>query len=148
MPTLVKLNSNWADEMDVDGFCITLDNQEQVKQKLKENFIAYTLYNISEKDLNLSPEDLQIYKEAKRKYKPCTVTISKATEEFLLVQEIEVCIGTNEELIFDGFDHYLEEHTIEEITQEEYQTIKKLFGEKYGQAPRLKEKNNVTFKVV
>lgn len=50
---------------------------------------------------------------------------------------MSVCIGTNEEIEYDDFDMYLEEHDIQEITDEEYKTIEKLFGKKYGHAPDL-----------
>lgn len=39
MPTLIKIDSNWADEMDVSGFRITQDSKEKVIEKLKMSYI-------------------------------------------------------------------------------------------------------------
>lgn len=138
MPTLVKLNTNWADEMDIEGFVITLDSKEKVMEMLKHDYMQRTIYD-NIKKVEMSAEDLKIYNEAQKRYKPCTITISKKSAEMLLQEPIEICVGTNQEIGFDNFKAYLDEHKIQEISNEEYETLKKLLGESYANAPRFND---------
>lgn len=140
MPTLIKFDSNWADEMDVSGFLITKDSKEKAIEQLKQNYMQQT-FDVKVVDLN--PEELKNFLKAKQNYKACTVNISKKDSQDLLNIPITMCVGTNEEIDFDNFDMYLGEHTIEEITEEEYKTIERLFGTNYGHAPDLSNYSHV-----
>ena len=144
MPTLINFDSNWADEMDVSGFLITKDSPEKVIEQLKHNYMQQTF---DESEVNLSPEELKLFKEAQKKYKPFTVTISKEDEQKLLNLPITMGIGTNEDIDFDDFEMFLGEHSIEEITEEEYKTIEKLFGTRYGHAPDVSDYSRLTIVV-
>ena len=85
--------------------------------------------------MDITEEDLQKYKKACYNYKKSTqITISEKDVKKLLSGSVTIGIGTNEELEYEDFDQYLDECEIMEISNEEYQTIKKLFGEKYGHA--------------
>lgn len=148
MPTLIKLSSNWADEMDIEGFFITNDSKDQILKRMKEIYMQKAVENISISDLDLEPKDSTAYAQAKRAYKPYTLNLSQEVADMLLEQPIEGSIGTNEELQFENFDHYQAEHTIEEISQEEYQIIEKRFGTQFGHAPRLEDYSNITINIV
>lgn len=148
MPTLVKLSSNWADEMDIDGFLITLDSKEIVIAKMKNIYMQQTIESVSISLLDLEPKYSTEYQKAKSAYKAYTLNISKEVESMLLDQSLERCIGTNEDLYFDNFDHYLLQHTIEEISDIEYEIIKKRFGLEYGHSPNLSNYSSLTINVI
>lgn len=78
---LVKQNENWADEMDLEGFFIT------------------------------TQEDFNGHLSEAKKAIPFTI-----------------CIGTNEEVEYTRFADYANSFKVESITEDEYQTLKKLFG--------------------
>lgn len=146
MPTLVKIDSNWADEMDIQGFIITLDSKEKVMDMLKHDYMQRTIFS-NIKEVEMSPEDFKIYTEAQKRFKRCTVTISEKSAKMLLEKPIEICVGTNQEIQFDSFESYMYEHKIKEVTIEEYETIKKLFGESYSNYPSFNDED-ITIKIV
>lgn len=148
MPTLVKMSSNYADEFDVEGFFISLDSKEQIIDMMKHNYMQQVLDRVDINNLDISDEEMKLYDIARWKNKACTIHISKDGMSELLAQSLTVGFGTNEDLHFEDFDHYVAEHTIEEITKDEFDTIQKLFGRKYGHAPDFSPYSRITIKVI
>lgn len=147
MPTLVKLASNYADEFDVEGFCIMKETKEEVIEMMKHSYMQQTFDNANIYDLDVSEEDIKAYMNLNKKNKTCTIHISRDDAEVLLGEPIEDSFGTNEALKFEDFDHYFSEHELKEITIEEFETVKKLFGMTYGHAPNFNGYGKVTIKV-
>lgn len=83
---LVKWDSNWADEMDVEGFAMLEKSEADKLKKTLKNF----------------------------------------------KREFTVCIGTNEEIDYEKGSDMLDELEFKKISEEEYKTVKKLFGTSGG----------------
>ena len=83
---LVKWDSNWADEMDVEGFAIL--------EKADADRLKKTLKNFK--------------------------------------RQFTICIGTNEEIDYEQGSDMLDELEFKKISEEEYKTVKKLFGTSGG----------------
>jgi len=47
-------------------------------------------------------------------------------------QGIEVYFGTNEQIIYEGFESYRRSFEVTELSDSDYETLKKLFGKSYG----------------
>lgn len=149
MPTLVKLSTNWADEMDIEGFFIWPENKEETINDFKQTYMRENLESIGIENLELSAEDLAKYEEADMLFESVTVNINQKNADMLLNRSVERYIGTNESIRFDNFSDYLNHHTFKEISQEEYDMINKLFGQSYGHNIDLGEDGvEVTFNIV
>jgi hypothetical protein len=133
MPTLIKLSTNWANEMDIEGFVLSMESKEQIIEKMKHHYLQIVIDGYwSVNDLHLNEEELTAFKKAERSYKEHTLYLKKSLINEMLKQEIEIGIGTNEEINFNGFEDYISQHNLTEISLEEYDTIKKLIGTSFG----------------
>ena len=43
MPTLIKLSTNWADEMDIEGFVLSMEPKEQIIEKMKHYYLQIVI---------------------------------------------------------------------------------------------------------
>lgn len=145
MPTLIKLSTNWADEMKIEGFILSLESKEQIIKKMKHHYLQIVLNGYWDvNDLEISEDELTAYKKAESSYKDYTLYLKKSVINEMLKQEIEIGIGTNEEINFNGFDDYISQYNLTEITLEEHETIKKLIGTCFGHYFEFEDYSNIT----
>lgn len=89
MKLLIEWETNWADEMDIQGFClIETESIKKIKNQIKEH--PYNKHNM------------------------------------------EICIGTNEEIYYDHVSEFISDLKFTHLTDNEYEVINKLFGERWG----------------
>ena len=106
MAVLVKFSDNWADEMDVKGFCI-YKSKEEFDEDLKEEIVDSAGIEDEEYDDFISGNYFW-YSHG---------------------------IGSNESLEYESFEDLYNKFSITEITDEEYDILHKYFGRSYGQFP-------------
>lgn len=103
---LVTYKGNWADEMDLFGYCIypeEKDFQEDVVDWLNDQGYEYKTFNeILEDD---SDEEFSFY------------------------------CGSNEEVCYDSVRDFIDAFTVEEISADEAETIQKRLGNSEGNYP-------------
>jgi|JI10StandDraft_1071094.scaffolds.fasta_scaffold66129_7 hypothetical protein len=58
--------------------------------------------------------------------------LEKAKKTFEEEETQEVYFGTNEQIIFEGFDDYERSFTVKDITDEEAKVLSKFLGNQYG----------------
>lgn len=103
---LLTANIDWADEFGCEMFGVFTDKQwEKLCEKTKALFKRFE--NPSEND----DEDEFGYSES---------------------GEVEACFGTNESLQFGSYKDWVGKFTKKEITKEQYDFLKKTFGQVYG----------------
>jgi len=104
---LVKFDSNYADEFDVEGFTIMSETEwEEHKAKVSAFF--------KKREQNFSFERGR----GRRPYD----------------DGVEVYFGTNEQIIYETLDCYLRSFKVQKISDEEIEVLKKFFGKevKFG----------------
>jgi len=101
---LVKFDSNYADEFDVEGFTIMSETEwEEHKAKVTAFF--------ERRDQTRQKDQWGNYRDG-----------------------VEVYFGTNEQIIYETLDCYLRSFKVQKISQEEIKVLKKFFGKevKFG----------------
>lgn len=98
---LVKYDSNYADEFDVEGF-IVMPQSEWLKH------ITGVEKHFQKWDSEHEPD-----RWGNR-------------------EGIEVYFGTNEQMIYEGFESYRRSFEVSELSDADYETLKRLFGKSYG----------------
>lgn len=105
---LLKYSNNYADEFDVEGFLVLSQSQwDEHKAKAAQRFEKVA--KAAKVDPNVS-EDSWLNRRAR---------------------EVSVGFGTNEEVTYYSIDDYLGSFVVKELTQEQYQVLKDLFGVHY-----------------
>jgi hypothetical protein len=148
---LVIFDDNYADEFDVEGFrvfpskedldrflsktedlCnkIVAEHKAKLDKKTREHY-RQMIGSITEDWKNLFHQD----KETARKksyywYEVFTKTENEYVEEKTRYSsvDIEVGFGTNEGFTYSGYEDYRRSLKIKELTDEQYQVLKELFG--------------------
>jgi hypothetical protein len=113
---LVKFKKCCADEFDVNGFTFVKD-EEELELLLVQTWLRDSWTDDFSKLWNASLEDLQ---DALKENADC---------------ETECYFGTNQYVVFENFQDYRSSFTTKEVTSEEYNSLVKLFGNKYGFLP-------------
>ena len=113
---LVKFESNYADEFDIEGFMVMSEADWEEHKKLAarkfENFAKL-------------PKDQY------------GRTITSYGER---VNGIEIFFGTNEQMIYETLDCYLRSFSLTEISDAEYATLDKFFkGVRFGMLPMFED---------
>lgn len=134
---LVKFNDNYADEFDVFGFAIYNSKEDFLLELYKTWLFEYLEsgncpkleFILQENDLDFDDffeeatiKDLEPYLEASDTYYQ-----EDSPREFYF--------GTNEEVIYESFDEFKNAFEIKDISKNEFNTIKNLFGDVYGVFP-------------
>ena len=113
---LVKFSKCYADEFYVNGFTFVKD-EEEFELLLVQTWLRDSWTDDFSNLWNASLEDLQDVLEENANY------------------ESEFYFGTNEYFVFENFQDYCSSFTTKEVTSEEYNSLVKLFGKKYGYLP-------------
>jgi hypothetical protein len=104
---LVTYSGNWADEMDLDGFCLIDADEWKAKKKRLRAWFA--------------PKE-KADKEAAEQAK------ASGSYYYSRDEHLTISVGTNEEVHYGSYDSWLGDFKERKLTEEEAATIKKLFG--------------------
>lgn len=120
MALLVRFDDNWADEIDVEGFAIYKTREEY--DEAMEDFLC---------------EKLEVEKEELRAHLEKVENEDDESEDDDDDFDESFCIyvGSNEDIEYYSISDFKNNFSIDEITDEEYETIAKLIGYRYGSFP-------------
>ncbi len=105
---LIKFRNNYADEFDVNGFVVLSESEWETHKKLA----AKRFDKVAQVAKNTKPD-------------PITGMIPYSIRKSL---EVRVYFGTNEDIVYNDLEDYLNSFTITELTSAQYETLKSLFG--------------------
>lgn len=113
---LLKFHCNYADEFDTEGFAVWDAPKWEAHKEAVAKFFD------KKKSLPKPRELPADYKD------PSYYEIRQEQREYEESQQVEVYFGTNESVYYSSLEDYLRCFTVSELSQEEYDTLKKLFG--------------------
>jgi len=138
---LIKMSADYADEFDVKAFIIC-NETDYLKNRKKTEDILDTFFevgNVTEEQFDkISSYNKYIEYPSKENKHGVIVTYEQYLKEpdkwnhKFRRKEYELGFGTNESLTFYSKEDYFSNLNIQEITEEEYLIIKKLFGTSFG----------------
>lgn len=139
---LIKMNANYAGEFDVNGFVAM--TEKEYEQSLKHTIKALESFFAKPEGTYEGKLTVEQFNKGRGRYTYATIDgkYREVTYEdylanpsqigqLLFPRTYERYFGTNEALQWESVQDYLSSLEITEISQEEYNTIDKLFGE-YG----------------
>src|SRR5579864_8481203 len=118
---LIKYDSNYADEFDVDGFVVWTQSKWEAHKAAVTTWFANRAKKRGEKP-ELPPHNDPKYWE-----------IYDQVRKFERGEEVERYFGTNEAVNYHSAEDYLRCFKTTEITAEEHEVLKRLFGEAWRQ---------------
>ena len=114
---LVKFDSNWADEFDVDGFVVWPESKWQAHKDAVTKWFENRAAKRGPKP-ELPPHN-----------DPTYWTIYDQVRKWERGEEVERYFGTNESMTYSSAEDYFRCFKTTEITAEEYEVLKRLFKE-------------------
>lgn len=109
---LLHYSNNWADEFDVSGFVVwSAADWEEHKELVSKLF---------DKMKNTTPSPEPAKKHSNEWY--------EWRDANRLMNGVEVNFGTNEGFTFESANQYLNNFTVEELSDGDYQVLSRLFG--------------------
>lgn len=137
---LVKYNSNWADEITIEGFKIydsKTNFENDIQKILDESCNIPTEEFITE----IIEEAIEGYEEEQDEYNSIEELIEYEYSEVFKFKDkfyfsdFEIYIGTNESVEYSTIKDFLEDFECIEILNEAAEQIEKIFGTKFGIFP-------------
>lgn len=138
---LITLDSNYADEFDVEGFIMLPEDAYKSArastEKTLERHFKVNPNPRSEEDFNkLSSYKKNFYDYELKKYVNVTyemyVTNHTKYDKEWIDNTYELYFGTNEQLMFNSAEDYWSCVEVQKISKIEYDTVAKLLGTSYG----------------
>lgn len=114
---LIKYDSNYADEFDVDGFAVWPESQWESHKAAVGKFFDQRTAKRGPKPVLPPHTDPNYYK------------VYDQVRKWERGEEVERYFGTNESVMYSSLEDYLRCFKVTEISEEEHQVLKKLFGE-------------------
>ena len=113
---LLRYDSNYADEFDVDGFAVWPESKWEEHKEAVSKFFDSRAKKRGEKPTlpdRSDPKYWEVYDQMRKWERG---------------EEVERYFGTNESVSYSSLEDYLRCFKVPEITEEEHQTLKRLFG--------------------